>query len=350
MIQRHVIRTPSDEQPLLLPRLIRDVFSVMVSVLALAPCAGAGETRVAIVDGKWQLNGQATYTGAPAEGLLMNVRMINAVFEDTQRPAFDPQANTDEFIEKIPDYVAHGVRAFTVGLQGGFPGYEGAVNSAFNADGSLRDSYMARVRQVIEACDKSGAAVILSCFYQRQDQILSDDEAVRAALVNAAKWVTDQGFTNVVLEIANEFGHRGFDHDLIRTVEGQMELLRLVRQTAPKLLVGTSGLGGGRFPAQLARESDLLLIHFNNTPLPAIPERIEALKEFGKPIVCNEDTKIGQDGARAAEMCVSHGASWGLMLEEHNQHFPFHFDGASDDPIVYKKIRELTTPRPSGGG
>jgi hypothetical protein len=337
------MRQAGEDHTMQLARRSRGVLIVVVSGVLLSGAAGAGETRIAIADGKWQLNGQASYPGTQAEGLLMNVRMINAVYEDTQRPEFDPQANTDEFIEKIPDYVAHGVRAFTVGLQGGFPGYEGAVNSAFNPDGSLRDSYMARVRQVIEACDRSGAAVILSCFYQRQDQILTDDEAVRAALVNAAKWITDHGFTNVVLEIANEFGHRGFDHDLIRTVDGQVELHKLVRQTTPKLLVGTSGLGNGRYPPQLAKESDLLLIHFNNTPLQAIPERIEALREFGKPIVCNEDTKVGQDGALAAASCVEHGASWGLMLQEHNQHFPFHFDGSSDDPSVYEKLRELTS-------
>ena len=51
----------------------------------------------------------------------------------------------------MPDYVAGGVRAFTIGLQGGMPGYEGAVNSAFNPDGSLRDAYLERVRRVIDA-------------------------------------------------------------------------------------------------------------------------------------------------------------------------------------------------------
>jgi hypothetical protein len=75
------------------------------------------------------IDGRITYP-APAEGLLMNVRMVNAVFEDRSRPEFDPDANTDEFIAQIPDYVAHGVRAFTVCLQGGMPGYEGR-RSAF---------------------------------------------------------------------------------------------------------------------------------------------------------------------------------------------------------------------------
>ena len=77
----------------------------------------------------------------------------------------------------------HGVNAFTLSLQGGMPGYEGALNSAFEPDGSLRESYLARVARVIEACDRAGLVVILGCFYQRQDQVLADEAAVRAAVV-----------------------------------------------------------------------------------------------------------------------------------------------------------------------
>src|SRR5262245_25802934 len=113
-------------------------------VAPLSASAAAGRTRVLIADGRWFLNGGVTYRGAKAEGLLLNVRMVNATFEDRNRPDFDPEANSDEFIAQIPDYVAHGIRAFTLNLQGGMPGYEGAANSAFNADGSLRGSYLRR--------------------------------------------------------------------------------------------------------------------------------------------------------------------------------------------------------------
>lgn len=101
-------------------------------------------TSVSIRDGKWLFNGQVTYPGTRAEGLLLNVRMVNSVFEDRRQPEFDAQANTDAFLKKIPDYAAHGVRAFTICLQGGMPGYEGALNSAFDPDGALRESYLGR--------------------------------------------------------------------------------------------------------------------------------------------------------------------------------------------------------------
>jgi CubicO group peptidase (beta-lactamase class C family) len=307
---------------------------------------------MSIREGRWFLNDEVTYRGTKAEGLLMNVRMVNAVFEDRRRPDFDPEANTDEFMAQIPDYVAHGVRAFTVCLQGGSTGYEGAVNSAFTPDGSLRDSYLQRVRRVIEACDRNGAAVILGCFYQRQDQILKDEAAVRAGVVNVVKWIGASGFTNVVLEIANEFGHGGFDRLLLKTPDGIAELIGLAKQTSPTLLVSASGLGSGRLPDSVAQASDFLLIHFNGTPTDDIPARIAELKKFNKPIVCNEDQKVGREGVKACELCVANGASWGFMLVEVNQHFPFTFQGAADDPEVYAAIHRLTSAGgvPSSGG
>jgi len=233
--------------------------------------AASTRTRISIKDGKWQINGSITYLGAPAEGLLMNVRMVNAVFEDRNKPDFDAEANTNRFIARVPDYVEHGVRAFTLCLQGGYPGYEGAVNSAFNPDGSLRESYMRRVRRAIEACDRYGAAVVLGCYYQRQDQVLRDDQAVRAGLLNVLRWIKECGFTNVVVEVANEFGHGGFDRPILRSSQGIAELIRAGKEAAPDILISVSGAGGGDLDREVARASDFLLIHFNNTPIRDMP-------------------------------------------------------------------------------
>ena len=74
--------------------------------------------------------------------------------------------------------------------------------------------------------------------------------------------------------------------------------MALAKKTAPDLLVSTSGIGNGRLADEVARASDFLLIHFNGTGVGDIPERIAALRKFGKPIVCNEDDKVGGDSAR----------------------------------------------------
>lgn len=313
--------------------------------LIIVLCAGsvaAGGTTVSVNKTQWQINGQVTYPGTAAEGLLMNVRMVNSTFEDRKRKDFDPNENTGRFILKIPEYNACGVRAFTLNLEGGHSGYEGPVNSAFTPDGTLRASYMSRIKRVIEECDKRGMIVILGLFYQRQDQILRDEQAVRRGVVNAVNWVKENGFANVVIEIANEYDHDGFDHDVIETAEGEVELIRLVKKTGPDLLVSTSGLGHGRMNDLVAKEADLILIHFNGTKVEDIPGRIKALKKYNKPIVCNEDDKIGGDGARALQASVENGCSWGFMHSKLNQYEPFEFNGYEDDPKVYDKFKEMT--------
>ncbi|MFP4056200.1 MAG: hypothetical protein ACLF0G_04960 [Candidatus Brocadiia bacterium] len=305
------------------------------------------DTWLALLHGRWYINGQITYPGASAEGLLMNVRMVNAVFEDrnpeTCPEGFDPEANTDAFVARVPDYVRHGIRAFTLSLQGGMPGYEGALNSAFRPDGSLRAAYLERVERAIRAADRAGAAVILTCFYQRQDQVLRDAEAVRAAVAHAARWVRERGLANVVLEIANEYPHGGFDHELLRSPQGIAELIALARQAAPGLLVSASGLGNGRCDREVCEAADLVLIHFNGTSVADIPARVEALRGTGKAIVCNEDDKTAERGARAAEAAVAAGCSWGLMLKRANQYVPFQFRGHRDAPRIYATLRALTS-------
>lgn len=300
-------------------------------------------TTLTIQNTNWLLNHQITYPGAAAEGLLMNVRMVNATFEDRNRTDFDPDANTDTFIASIPDYYNHGIRAFTLCLQGGMPGYEGAMNSAFEPDGSLRPDYLKRVGRVIETCDQQGIAIILSCFYQRQDQILENADAIRQGVINTVQWITDQQYAHVMIEIANEHAHRGFTHDIIRDPEGQVELIQLAKKMAPQLIVTTSGMGSGRLDERIAQAGDFLIIHFNNTDIQDVPERIEALKHFAKPIVCNEDTKINARGAEVASLCVQHHCSWGLMRSRVNQNYPFVFEGAKDDPQTYARLKALTS-------
>ena len=309
-----------------------------------APSQPRARTTVAIEGDRWLINGEITYPGAPAEGLLMNARMVNATFEDRNRDDFDPDANTDNFIAAIPEYVAHGVRAFTFNLQGGYPGYEDALNSAFESDGSLRPGYMARIQRVLEACNEHGAVAILGLFYQRQDGVFEGGDAIRNAVRNAMDWIQERDYQHVVVEIANEYGHGGFSHDLLRTAEGQVELLELARSVAPAIPVSTSGQGNGTLDASVAQASDFMLIHFNHTPVEAIPDRIGRLTHLGRPIVCNEDMKTGEEGAEAARVCVEHGASWGLMELEVNQKYPFEFNGAADDAVVYAALQQLTTP------
>jgi hypothetical protein len=337
--------------------------AIVLVITGLVLCCYAcqfskSKTIVSIRGEQWLLNGEPMLAGSPSEGLLVNTRMVNAVFEDKGPAAlehlpqdFDPDENTARFISRIPDYYDHGVRAFTISLQGGMPGYEGAVNSAFNADGSLKKEYLHRVANVIRAADQQGAVVILSCFYQRQHSnefALLGKQSILNAVENVARWIQDEKFSNVVLEVSNEFAHGGYnkwqDGEWFRSVQGQVELMRHARRTTPDLLVSTSGMGNGLGPEEIAAAADFIILHFNRTPLNLIPERIKQARRYGKPVLCNEDDKTGKVGAEAARLSISSGAGWGFMHQEKNQAVPFEFDGAKDDTIVYHMLQKLTTP------
>jgi hypothetical protein len=166
--------------------------------------AALAKTRVSIAGGRWQLNDEITYPGAKAEGLLLNVRMVNATFEDQRRPQFDAEQNTDEFIARIPEYVAHGVRAFTLNPQS-------PVTRAVNP----RSSPTVPCHRICAgaarhwACDRHGAVAALGC-YQRQEN-LKDEQAVRAG----GQCGDGCNRPRNVVWYRQQFGHGGLDHRLL---------------------------------------------------------------------------------------------------------------------------------------
>ena len=308
------------------------------SIMIMASASGfTPRTSISISRSAFKINGELTYINLSprAHGLLMNARMVNAVFEDenpeTCPAGFDPEANTSAFIDAMDEYKSKGILSFTINLQGGMPGYEGALNSAFKPDGSLKPAYMNRVSRVIEAADKKGMVIIVGFFYQRQDQVLRDESAVRAAVVNAASWIRDKGYTNILVEIANEYKISGFDHPIIQSEDGEAELMSLVRSAAPTLLVSTAGMGDALFHETLAQAADYILLHGNVSDPEDYPERIGKLKAYGKPIIFNEDWCFSDDTRGIPDAVVKmrtafeSGASWGNMNQKRNQTWPFRF-------------------------
>ena len=121
-----------------------------------------------LLDGKPTYEG-VEYQGSSVEGLLMNSRMIQAVFDDEcegtrsrwaypDTGAWDPDRNTDEFCAQLPVYRAHGLLCVTAGLQGGGSVftpevYDRYVNSAYHPDGTFKPAYFDRLLRVIRAAD-----------------------------------------------------------------------------------------------------------------------------------------------------------------------------------------------------
>jgi hypothetical protein len=223
---------------------MRRYLAVSMGLVALAvavPTAPARErtrqTEVAIDGEMFLINGRPTYEGVTwspdgedteyrIEGLLMNSRMVQGIFDDRNPQTlsrwlypdtglWDPQRNTREFIAAMPEWRRHGLLAFTINLQGGSPqGYSKLQpwhNSAIEADGSLRSDSMHRLQRILDRADELGMVVILGIFYFGQDERLANDAAVLAAVDNTVDWLLERGYRNVLIEIANECDNNKYD-------------------------------------------------------------------------------------------------------------------------------------------
>ncbi len=142
-------------------------------------------TEVSIDGSIFTLNGEPTYPnrrwqGLKIEGLLMNSRMVQGVFDDENYETrgcwaypdtkdWDPNRNTREFVEAMASWRDYGLLAFTVNLQGGSPkGYSKEQpwhNSAFRPDGSLKAPYLERMVKILDEADKLGMVAIVGYFY-----------------------------------------------------------------------------------------------------------------------------------------------------------------------------------------
>jgi hypothetical protein len=91
-----------------------------------------GKATLSLEGTRFLINGKPVYAeledGNPeALGLLFNQRMIQGVFEDKEhranygRDGFEPEKNTENLVSSLPLWHAYGLRAITVGLQGGCP-------------------------------------------------------------------------------------------------------------------------------------------------------------------------------------------------------------------------------------
>jgi len=297
-----------------------------------------GRTKVSIAYGDFHINGVPTYPGRTfegrrVEGLLMNARMVQAVFDDLNPQTrgrwaypdgpWDPDRNTREFIAALPSFREHGLLAVTVNLQGGSPeGYskdQPWINTAFDENGDLLPDYVARLERVLDATDRVGIVVILGLFYFGQDERIREESGVLRAVDATVDRLLAAGSTNVLVEICNESDVPRYEHEILTPPRVHELIVRVRERSDGALLAGTSSGGGTVPPESVVDASDFLLIHGNGV---GEPDRIRAMVDEcraraayrGQPIVFNEDDHFdfGKDdnNMRAA---IDRHASWGYF-------------------------------------
>lgn len=285
-------------------------------------------TTVSIQGESFLINGKLTYTeiehGNPnAHGLLMNARFIQGIFDDKANPhcyarwgkkSWNPAQHTAGLVAALPEWRKYGLRAFTVGLQGGGPCFTvdnlDIENNPFGEDGKQLDpAYAERLDRLIRGADAVGMVVIVSYFYGAQTRFLKDGRAIRNAVTTASRFLREGGYTNVIIEIANEYDVPPFQrHPLLYYPEGVATLIDLARAESGGLAVGCSGKGNS-YNREIAEAGDVILIHGNGTTRQRYYNMISDIQSWNlnKPIVCNEDSQaIGQ-----LEVAYKTRTSWG---------------------------------------
>jgi|GEM_PF-703563 len=311
--------------------------------LILSAFAPKERTVVSIEGDRFRINGKLTYPGTKLEGLLMNSRMVQGIYDDTnpatvQRWAYkdtgkwDADRNNNEFLAAMPEWRKHNLLAITVNLQGGSPeGYSKAqpwINSAVAPDGSLKPEYMARLKKIIDRADSLGMVVILGIFYFGQDQQARDEAAVKAAVNNTIQWIRRNKYSNILLEINNECNIKTYDHDILKP-DRVHELIDMARKQ--KILTGTS-YGGNTIPLpNVVKSSDFILIHGNGVKdSKRIREMVRLTRAVEgytpKPILFNEDDHFDFDKPDNNMLtAVSERASWGYFDPEGYQSPPINW-------------------------
>jgi len=371
-------------------------FLILIGVLAACATIPDREmkTVVTIEGEKFFINEVPTYQGVswttsyeeeyPVEGLLMNSRMVQGIFDDVNPMTrgqwiypdtrkWDPDRNTAEFMNAMASWRENGLLAFTLNLQGGCPyGYCGQQpwdNSAFAPDGSLRMDFMNRLERVLNRADDLGMIVILGYFYFGQDDKIIDEVAVKNAVENATRWVLNKAYKNVIIEINNECNIR-YDHDILKCdrVHELIHLARNIEVNGRSLYVSTSLGGGSVPPAEIVAASDYVLLHGNGVRNPErMQEMIEQVREMDAyrpmPIVNNEDDRPWRDDHQGwgesgnnFVTSVKNYASWGYfdfrMRDEHYdynkgyQSIPANYHITTDREIAFFDLLARITNSP----
>lgn len=299
------------------------------------------KTVVSINADQFYINGKPTYEGRywkgnKIQGLLMNSRMVQGIFDDLNpetRQLFaypdtkkwDPDRNTREFVEAMDDWYSYGLNSFTINLQGGSPvGYGNQkkwLNSAFFEDGELRPEFMARLEKILTKADELNMVVILGLYYFGQDQYLQNEEAIKTGVRNAVDWLFEKGYRNVLIEVNNECNIKQYDHAILKPdrVHELIELVKGIKKNGYRYLVSTS-YGGGFVPlSNVVRASDFILIHGNGVKgYDAMRELIAKTRAVDghrvMPVVVNEDDHFDFDQEKNNfTAAVEKYVSWGYF-------------------------------------
>ena len=327
------------------------------------------QTIVTIQGDKFFINGEITYKGRQwnghsIEGLLMNSRMVQGIFDDLNLKTvdrwkypdthtWDADRNTNEFVNAMSEWHSKGLLAFTINLQGGSPlgyGNNGWINSAIDSKGELRPAYMNRLEKILTRADELRMVVILGIYYFGQDQFIENEAAIIKGVDNTIDWLFSKNYRNVLIEVNNECDIKAYDHDVLKPDRIHELIGRITskKNNSFRFLVGTSFAGGSIPTGNVVQSSDFILVHANGVNDPAeitrMVKQIRAGKEYrSMPVLFNEDDHYDFDKpSNNFVEAVKAYASWGYF--DYRMKGEGYDDGFQSVPVNWG----ISSPRKKG--
>jgi hypothetical protein len=266
--------------------------------------------------------------------------MVNCIIND-QNPEtrgiwsyrdgpWDPERNTSEFIAALPLYRVRGLTSIAFNIQGGSPmGYgwhQPWHTSGYAADGRLLPDYRARLLRVLDALDANGMVAVLGLFYLSATPALKDEGAVIRAVDEVTDVICGRGYTNVMIEVANESDLPRWPFEIIKPARAHELVTRIqsrskgkIKNQAGRLLVSTSYVVENTLPERLLQVADCVLWHGNSSPNPqAIHARAKSIRASagyrGQPLLNNEDDHFDFDKPENNMMAaIEEYSGWGYF-------------------------------------
>ena len=180
----------------------------------------------------------------------------------------------------------------------------------------MKAAYQDRLTSALNGMVNVGIVPIVGIFYQRQDQILTNEAAVKAAVGNAVDFLS--GWKNrIVVEVANEADVALYHHPIL----GRGRIRELVKTFRDAGYHAGFSLSGGVCTTTEAGSSDIIFLHGNDKPDDKITEFANTARtRFPNcPATFNEDGASASGAVYPAARYLSHlnraisaGAGWGM--------------------------------------
>lgn len=210
------------------------VLTLALSILSWGLCHAQTQTPSSAPTKEFSIkDGKPYLGGAPVK--LWGLRCGNALHSE---------GVTERHLRNLDNMAAHGINLIGIYLNGSNSGFPDAniAMSGITRDGKLKPAATRRLESLIREADKRGMVIMVGIFTPRGDQDLYDEEAIKSALHETGKFLTEKKLKNVFVDIMHEYSHpERIDHPIFREPKGEEKKAKLhawFKEAAPDIEAG----------------------------------------------------------------------------------------------------------------